>query len=198
MNWPSPQVTAPRWLLWLVAILAAIAGIAVSLTQIENFACRIGIAFMCPERFSLSLGSWEFDVAGGWIAEIANPTEYFAQIVDANLAIGGENDPSVLLSVIAGPVDWHSPPNCTSPEPSIAAVELKPKATTSLRLMLYAGEQRATNEHYMSSAVANIPNWASLPCSLVVDVSSGDGHKHKLISNFQCSRLPYPACRNTK
>lgn len=187
--------TAPWWLLWVGAVLAAIVGILSSIDKIQDFLCRHGVTSLCPARFALVLGTWPADVAGGWMANIANPTAYRASISDARLVFKrlAPNMP-IALNIMAAPNDWKAPDACDKTEAPIPAVSISPQGTTELRLLLYAGNVRATNQPYMAAIDKLIPERLSLACGVEVDVVDGDGSHFTLRSDFDCSRLPYPKC----
>ena len=147
------------------------------------------------EGVTLSLSTWLFDIPGGWTAVVTNPTEFTGQIVDANLVFQSSVMP-LALYVTPGPSDWRAPTACNAQEAPIPDVELKPKAATKLRLMLYAGEGRAGNERAMTNIDHLIPDHMTDQCELTVNVKLGDGKSYPLKSRFDCSRLPYPGCRS--
>lgn len=190
-----PAPIAPRWILGIGATLAAIVVILTQLGKIQDFLCREGVTRVCPAQFALNIGKWPNDIAGGWEATISNPTNYSAQIVDANLVFQRQIALPIMIGVTPGPADWQAPSACTTGEAVIPTVELKPASTTSLRLMLYAGSQRLTNQRVMTSIDQTIPERQTIQCDLVVSVSGGDGRTYKLHSGFACSRLPGPTCR---
>ncbi|MGD1095221.1 MAG: hypothetical protein ABSB35_24925 [Bryobacteraceae bacterium] len=190
-----PAPNAPRSILLIGATLAAIVVILTQVSKIQDFLCREGVTRVCAAQFALKIGKWPNDIAGGWQATISNPTNYSAQIVDANLIFQRQIAPPVMIGVTPGPADWQAPSTCAAGEAAIPTVELKPTSTTSLRLMLYAGPQRPTNQRVMAAIDQTIPELQSIPCDLVVSVSGGDGRTYKLHSGFACSRLPGPTCR---
>jgi hypothetical protein len=127
--------TVPWWLVWLGGILAAIVGILSSLDKIQDYLCRHGLTAACSNRFVLVLSTWPADIAGGWIADISNPTAYQATISDARLVFKRPSPQMpIAMTVIPAPKDWKSAQACNAPEPAIPPVSLGPQTATQLRL----------------------------------------------------------------
>jgi hypothetical protein len=72
-----------------------------NLEKIQTILCRHGIDWICTkEKVTLKIGTWPSDRAGGWNAVITNPTEFTAQIVDANMRISDKTIP-LMFPVVA-------------------------------------------------------------------------------------------------
>jgi hypothetical protein len=190
--------SAPYWLLWLGATLVAVVVVLTNLEKIQGILCRHGVYWLCTkDRVTLSLGTWPSDIPGGRNAVITNPTEFSAQIVDATLLIKSKSATPLLISVKPGPSEWQAPGSCTAQEEKIPHPELKPKAATQLRLMLFAGEGRSGNQLAMLDVDKRIPDRMTDQCDLTVNVKVGDGQSYPLTTTFACSRLAYPICHVT-
>jgi hypothetical protein len=186
----------PKWLVAFAGFLVLIVGIMASLDKIQSFMCRHNFDWFCPkEKVELEIGSWLHDIGGGWKVVITNPSEYSAEVVNANLKFDDPETP-LLIPVLAGPEDWTSPPACNEDAGYVVHdVELKPKATTPLRMLLYAAEIKRENELAMSNIDKTIPNRNRDKCELQVNVRVGNGDRYQLTSRFDCSQLPGPVCR---